>query len=219
MTRLYLMRHGEAELADHQQGQAGGEDPEHLFSVGNEGLSVTGRAQAANAAGLLSDTQVDAIYASPLNRCQETAELVAAPLGLSVTTVDELAEVPFSKPGASYEDVLARIVSLAVELKEGKDPALAGGRTYSEIKQAFAEAVEEIVEAHEAPLVVAHGAQNRIYLAELLGMPSHRLFSIEQDHACINVVGFGEQPRVVVEKLNVTREPLVTEGASSAGEG
>lgn len=67
MTAFYLVQHAEK--------QRRGGDP---------GLTVTGRAQALWTGSCLRDHGVKAVYASPLRRARETAEIIAAVLGLPV---------------------------------------------------------------------------------------------------------------------------------------
>ncbi|MGK2317277.1 histidine phosphatase family protein [Gordonia rhizosphera] len=55
-------------------------------------LSDAGRAQAQKVAGTLADHDITAVFASPLQRAQETATPIAAAHGLSVTTNEELIE-------------------------------------------------------------------------------------------------------------------------------
>ncbi|MGI8927215.1 MAG: histidine phosphatase family protein [Tepidiformaceae bacterium] len=75
---LYLLRHGQA--------AAGAEDLD-------PGLSEMGHAQARAAASWLRDKNVGRLVVSPLRRCRETAEPIAAALGLLPEVREEVAEV------------------------------------------------------------------------------------------------------------------------------
>ncbi|MBA2725230.1 MAG: histidine phosphatase family protein, partial [Actinobacteria bacterium] len=68
MTTFYLVRHG---VTSHTG---------HKLSGWMEGVHLTedGRAQAEKAAEKLANTRFTAIYSSPIDRCFETAEIVAA---------------------------------------------------------------------------------------------------------------------------------------------
>jgi broad specificity phosphatase PhoE len=55
-------------------------------------LSDTGRTQARTVAAALADHDIAAVFASPLQRAQETAAPIAAAHGLTITTNDELIE-------------------------------------------------------------------------------------------------------------------------------
>ncbi|MFT3661145.1 MAG: histidine phosphatase family protein [Gordonia sp. (in: high G+C Gram-positive bacteria)] len=81
-TIVHLMRHGEVHNPD---GVLYGRLPGFR-------LSDTGREQARIVADALADHDVAAVYASPLQRAQETAAPVAAAHGLEIVTNDDLIE-------------------------------------------------------------------------------------------------------------------------------
>lgn len=210
MTRLFLMRHAEARPGPNQA--SGG-----LFSTGDQPLSKEGRRQAAEMGELIarSDPGIDAVHASPAIRCLETAEIIAEHLPGDHTVVEheDLVEVPYARPGSDYDEILDTILETTIELRDDPDPELPTGVSWQEATGRFTDELEAVVEQDDTPLVVAHGAQNRSWLAGLLGMDPHRMFALEQDHAALNVVAFsGGRP--VVQKLNVTPDPLASEGAS-----
>ena len=82
MTRLYLVRHGETYDNARQlmQGQVHGE------------LNAKGISQIEAVAEELKDEHFDAIVASDLNRAIQTAEIIARPHRLKVTTTPLLRE-------------------------------------------------------------------------------------------------------------------------------
>jgi broad specificity phosphatase PhoE len=75
MTTFYLVQHAEK--------QRRGGDP---------GLTVTGRAQALWTGSCLRGKGITQVWASPLRRARETAEIIAAVLGLPVRTDPRLRE-------------------------------------------------------------------------------------------------------------------------------
>lgn len=81
-TIVHMMRHGEVHNPD---GILYGRLPGFK-------LSATGRAQAEKVAGVLADHDVTAVFASPLQRAQETASPIAAAHDLSILTNDQLVE-------------------------------------------------------------------------------------------------------------------------------
>ena len=84
-TRLWLIRHGETDwnVEGRWQGQTPHAPP----------LNAAGRAQAEAVAGQLNGHVFDAIYSSDLLRAIQTAEIVAARLGLRVRVEPRLREV------------------------------------------------------------------------------------------------------------------------------
>ena len=87
-TTVYLVRHCDVE------------NPKHLLYgfLPNFGLSKKGKVQAETLGKFLADKPMAQIYASPLQRAQETAKAIAdAHTGLAIETTDELIEARFSK--------------------------------------------------------------------------------------------------------------------------
>lgn len=77
MTTLYFVRHGTINrLGDNL-------DPP---------LTEGGAAEAAAVATLLAEHRIDQVYASPLARARETAEIIAGPHGLPIILDDRLRE-------------------------------------------------------------------------------------------------------------------------------
>jgi probable phosphoglycerate mutase len=81
-TRLYLIRHAQS------QGNTG-ED----LTTGDPDLTDVGRMQAQRLARRLAGQRLDAVYASPLRRTQETAAFIADACGLDVIPKADLREI------------------------------------------------------------------------------------------------------------------------------
>src|SRR5205085_626538 len=70
------------------------------------GMTERGRAEIAAQAERLAGDNIAAIYASPLQRTRETAEIVAARLGLPITFRDDLLELDFGEwTGATFDSI------------------------------------------------------------------------------------------------------------------
>ncbi len=84
MNTIYLVRHGEnpANLNN-----------EFSYKLVDYSLTPKGRLQAQQTAAYFREKNIHAIYASPLKRTRETAEIIAETLGLTVTIVEEFREV------------------------------------------------------------------------------------------------------------------------------
>jgi broad specificity phosphatase PhoE len=82
ITVVHLLRHGEVH------------NPDHVLYGRLPGyhLSANGQLMAAAAADFFEGRPVAAVFASPLERAQETAKPVAERLGLTITTDDRLIE-------------------------------------------------------------------------------------------------------------------------------
>jgi broad specificity phosphatase PhoE len=84
MNTVYLIRHGEAFS-----------NLSHVFSYRKIDLSLTpkGQLQARQMAAAFQQHPVDEIYASPLKRTVETAEILACSLGIPFTVIENFREV------------------------------------------------------------------------------------------------------------------------------
>jgi probable phosphoglycerate mutase len=136
-------------------------------------LSERGRAEAEAAAERLAGAGIAAIYASPLERAQETAGIVSRRLSLPVSVLDDLSELDFGEwTGLTFDEVR-------------KDPrwpewashrslsCIPGGETMRAVQRRVVEAVMEMRAAHpdDAVVVVSHGDVIRAALVFALGMP------------------------------------------------
>src|SRR6266498_6000986 len=82
-TRVFMVRHGATVLSAEDR-FAGATDIE---------LSEVGREQARRLAERLRHEKIAAVYASPMGRTVETAQILAAPHKLEVETRDGLREI------------------------------------------------------------------------------------------------------------------------------
>ena len=82
-TRIFLIRHGATTLSAEDRFAGATDVP----------LSDEGRQQAGRLAERLGDIPVAAVYASPLGRTMETANILAAPHRLEVQQRDGLREI------------------------------------------------------------------------------------------------------------------------------
>jgi broad specificity phosphatase PhoE len=98
---VYFLRHGQTQYNVEKR----------FYGVTDVGLSAEGVAEALNAAGFLKKTVFEAVYASPLSRARETAEIVmernAAPQDIAY--IEGLREVDFGDwEGMKAEDIEER---------------------------------------------------------------------------------------------------------------
>lgn len=161
MTLLTLVRHGQTDwnLARRIQGTT------------DIPLNDTGRADARTAAAALAGVEYDAIYASPLLRAQETAEIIAEELGLAAPALTRgLRERTFGDgEGMLVEDYLTQW--------GGWTSAVPGAETLEEVRDRALDSLERIVRASrrrsapraESIIVVSHGGVIRSLLMHVSG--------------------------------------------------
>jgi len=149
-TRLYLVRHCQVE---NPKGVLYGHLPGfHLSELGVRQAHTLGRFFAA--------TPVRQIYASPLERAQETAQIIASHLdGVPVTTTPELTEARFGQylQGVRPRDVIWRRPLWLVHMVR---PGLLGGdETVAEMAARVEAPLQRLLRDHagQGGICVSHG--------------------------------------------------------------
>jgi probable phosphoglycerate mutase len=214
-TRLYLVRHGATQLT-----------AEDRFSgaVGVD-LSDEGRWQAARLGDRLQHEGITALYASPLSRTVETAQLVAEPCRLTLETRDGLREISHGRwEGLTRREVEERYPDEYSSWNE--DPftfAPEGGESGVAVLARALPVIREIVKRHTGGrvVVVSHKATIRLVLSSLLGFdPRGYRDRLDQAPACVNVLDFRDPVRARLMLFNDTSHyahvPRVTEQSLSA---
>jgi broad specificity phosphatase PhoE len=163
-TTLIVARHGEAEYEVSEWADEGGS------------LTLLGRQQSAALGEALAGRGVAHVWTSTLARAVQTGEIVAARLGVGVTTRLGLRE--FS-PGARVGEPLDLDLLHQIYLRwraGDLDARVPGSETGREIAERVGAVLHEIADAHpgETVLVVSHGA------AIGLGVPSVSRMGVEQ---------------------------------------
>jgi len=161
VTTILLARHGETDWNRDNRFQ-GHADPR---------LNALGRAQARELAERLAAEQIAAVFASPLRRARETAEIVAGRLGLAVALVEALREVDVgSWSGLTADEIAERFpdgYGRWLEYAHGWDD----GESYEELAERVVPALYALAERHEDEviLVVTHGGPIRAAHAHAAG--------------------------------------------------
>ncbi len=189
--RLYLVRHGEtaANVEGLWQGRQG-DDP----------LNGRGRAQSLAAAEALAGSGASALYASDLQRAQETARIIAERLSLPVQTHPGLREYDFGDmEGATNSEGLAQWRTLVDQWRTDPSAKPRGGESASEFTQRVGAALHEIIGQHpsERVIVVAHGGSLSVGLSVLVGEPDNWR-DYQMTNCGISIVQLGTDPRLLV---------------------
>ena len=172
------------------------------------GMTERGRAEIAAQAERLAGDKVAAIYASPLQRTRETAEIVAARLGLPIEFRDDLLELDFGEwTGATFDSIRAdpRWQAWSTQRSLATIP---GGESMRAVQQRVVAALVELNERHlhETVVLVSHGDVIRSVLVYALGMPldfynrieiaQGSISTIRLDASGIRVLTLSERPRL-----------------------
>lgn len=167
-------------------------------------LAAEGFKQADLMAQYLASEKLHAIYASPMQRAQQTAQPLASMQKLSITTVDGVAE--YDKNSNQYVPV--------EELKAKNDPRwqemLRGewtstDETEEEFIKRTVNSIEGIIANHASQKVaiVCHGGVINAYLCHVLGLVNQRGFFYPNYTSIHRIAAAGSGERSIVT-LNET---------------
>jgi broad specificity phosphatase PhoE len=129
-------------------------------------LSERGRRQAEAAAARLGDADIGAVWASPLERAQETASIITAGHGVEVTTDDRLIESATTLEGVS-RSVWRMVVSPLQWWKLRNPLRPSWGESFADIRTRMLEAVHEAIASADGREVVIVSHQTPVLLARL----------------------------------------------------
>jgi probable phosphoglycerate mutase len=161
VTTLLLVRHGETDW--NRDGRWQGHSDTHLNEVGRE--------QAARVAGELDG--VDAVYTSDLARARETADIVAARLGLPVRLDERLRERSFGAwEGKTGPEIEVEFRDAHARWLAGEGPGAEDAEVFADFAARVQGFLADVLARHpdETVLVVAHGGSIRVIHALATGL-------------------------------------------------
>jgi probable phosphoglycerate mutase len=172
-------------------------------------LSDEGRWQVGRLGERLAQEAVRAIYASPLGRTVETAEILARPHRLEVRRRDGLREISHGRwEGLTRAEVESRYAEEYAAWEA--DPftfAPVDGESGVAVLARALPVIREVVVAHagESVIVVSHKATLRIVLSSLLGFDARGYRDrLDQSPACLDVLDFRDPVRARLMLFNDT---------------
>ena len=192
---LFLVRHG---LTPHTGDKLSGWIP-------GISLSDEGRSQVAGLVERMKPVRLDAIYASPLERCIETARPVASSKALRVRVRDGLGEVHYGDWEGKRLRTLAKTKLWKQVMARPSEARFPGGETIRETQFRAVSAIEKLNEEHpkQAVGVFTHADVIRVALAHYAGVPIDLYHRLVVAPVSVTVLWIGSGgPRVL--KVNDT---------------
>jgi broad specificity phosphatase PhoE len=197
VTVFHLLRHGEPAVFGRINGRLPG-----------VGLSAKGRAEITAVAGRLAGERIDAIYASPLQRTRETAEILADRLALPVHYRDDVIELDFGEWTGLTADEIRRDPRWQPWNACRSIAATPGGESWRQVQDRVVGALFDLQRVHPdgSVVIVSHGDVIRAALLFALGMPLDfysrlevapaSISTIRLDASGIRVLALNEWPRL-----------------------
>jgi broad specificity phosphatase PhoE len=193
MTMFHLLRHGEHMLAGRV---AAGRMP-------GVGLSAHGRAQIAAVAARLAGERIDALYASPLQRTRESAEILAGRLNLPLQLREDVIELDFGDWTGMTFDAVRNDPRWPAWRDARGIATIPGGESMREVQHRAVNALVELDRTHPggSVVVVSHGDVIRAILLFALGMPLDFYARIEVGIASLSTIHI-DNARMRVLRIN-----------------
>ncbi len=202
LLRIFLLRHGETEANKAGRYQGSTDYP----------LSDTGRAQAKEVAGDLSQVNFAKIFTTPLSRAQETTKIVAP--GKAFAIIPEFTERHFGDwENMTYTDIKTKYGEVYRSwLKNPRETVIPGALTFAEHNERIIKGLSAVEKEHqpineENFLIVAHGGTNRMIMLHYFNLDTSNFWRIKQDNCCVNIIEVDKVKNyTTVCLLNYTRD-------------
>jgi broad specificity phosphatase PhoE len=180
MNRLYFVRHGE---------NPANISKEFSYKLVDYSLTPKGILQAQQTAKYFENIKIDGIYTSPLKRAMETAEIIAAPLGMKPVVMENFREVnvgelekmpPSSEAWALHNGIIERWLHGELEA------AFPGGENYHSLWERMRSGIEQIIAGRDNQnlIVVGHGGIFYFPLKDLCPEVDLGQIDISANHNC-----------------------------------
>jgi probable phosphoglycerate mutase len=171
-------------------------------------LDEAGRGQAERTAQMLAGLQVAAVYASPLERTQDTAKIVAKPHGLRVRTRRDIGEVDYGDWTDKPLGQLRKRSLWPVIQHTPSRVTFPGGESIRGMQARAVEAIESLAVDHAGETVVAvsHADVIKAVLAHFLGMPLDTFQRLLVSPASASVLHLAAGAPPMLLGINLTAE-------------
>ncbi len=199
-AELFIVRHGDALPGPDELIPSGIYDDLPLSSIGRE--------QAQALAERLAPLHFDAMYSSPLRRCQDTAAPLAERWGMTPTIVSDIREIRLGdiRPLPSDKQDIAALSKalqerqfdiIRVAGESGNWDSIENSEPSKAFRQRVVNALDEIANNHlgERIIAFAHGGVINAYAAEVLGLDKDFFFPAA--NTSITVVRVSGKQRVL----------------------
>jgi broad specificity phosphatase PhoE len=183
--KLLLIRHAESV----------GNAERRLQGQGDFPLSDRGLEQARRLAAYLASSEcLSALYASPLLRTRQTAEMISRAVDIPIQFVDDLREYDFGEAsGLTWTEIGERYPNLlaAVRSRTSEYPSYPGEEGRSVFWKRVCGAVRELCDCYNTDATVAvvtHAGPIVVSCLEVLGLPYQRPAAFAVDNCSITTI-------------------------------
>jgi probable phosphoglycerate mutase len=191
---MWLARHGETEWT-----------VDDKFNGWSDiSLTELGKSQAQGLGLYFKERPLTVVYSSPLIRCLETAQSASLSHNLSPLIAPELKELDYGEwDGMARFDIMTEYPKTwAAWVRDPAGVAAPGGESGYDVLARITPFLKSLVAQYTGQefLVVAHKAVNRLFLCDILGIPSRNYRKLIGQSSCaLNCIQWIEgEPRVML---------------------
>ena len=185
INRLYLIRHG----------QINGYEKFPVYGHTDVDMTKTGNLQMEKIAERLSLTEIKAIYSSDLKRSNKGALQIARYHDVPIYSLPELREMCFGDwEGLTLSEIRNRFPG---EMQKRQADLLhynvpGEGESIKQFSERISNCFERILGEQKDNdfVIVAHGGVNRVILCNALGLDLVKIFNLQQDYGCLNIIDY-----------------------------
>jgi len=195
--RLYLVRHGETEYNVDRRIQGGASDTV---------LNALGRKQAKSVALFFKNTNIDAVYSSPLKRALFTAKAIAYYHNQHVHIEKDLREIDVGElEGVPFNELSPDLSSLLLNWEHGDgNKTLPGGESLLDVRKRTWDVVERINKQNpESAVIVSHYFSILSIICAALDMPPNGISLMRIKNGSISILDF-KDGKAILTSLNDT---------------
>ncbi|MEO3862018.1 histidine phosphatase family protein [Acrocarpospora sp. B8E8] len=211
MSTLLLLRHGLTELTG----------PVLAGRTPGVHLDERGREQADRVAERLAGIALDAIVSSPLERCRETAQAVAAGRGLEIHSDERFIECGYGEWTGRKLAELAKEPLWQVVQAHPSAVVFPGGEALATVQHRAVQAVRDWNERlgeKATYLVCSHGDVIKAIVADAMGIHLDQFQRVTADPASVTIIRY-TPIRPFLLKLNETGNIALPEQGSADKDG
>lgn len=184
--KIYLVRHGKIDCGKKKR----------YIGTTDLPLCPEGLDQARKLKGFFEDIDIEKAYASPLERCKQTSEIILEDKKLECTVVEDLKEIHMGTwEGKSFDYMKERFPEQFADRGCHIDTFVPPmGESFEMLQKRVMPVVETIIKSTSGNiLIVAHAGVNRVILSKLFGFNLNRVLNVIQPYGCINELSWDDQ--------------------------
>ncbi len=175
------------------------------------GLNETGRKQVGDLAQYLTSHSVDHLFASPLQRTQETAQILNAQWKLPLQLERDLREIEYGDwVGKTFQEIKAETGHFEY-YRNPDQPICANAESLEVVRQRAVGVIERLRKVHSKGRIalVSHADWIKCVILHYLKIPLSQIYQFRIDNASVSSLTLEkDRERIIAVNHSVVMDPL-----------